>query len=77
MIVKIVMGNQYLYVMCNILNRIKILTRTLYLMLSPLIEVKILLIVKVMNIFWKEVTNKIAINPLKCMLILQNIKSKI
>ena len=30
-----------------------------------LIMVKILLMVKVMNIFWKEVTNKIAINTLK------------
>ena len=42
-----------------------------------LIMVKTILMVKVMNIFWKEVINKIAINPLKCMLILQNIKSKI
>ena len=42
-----------------------------------LIMVKTILMVKVMNIFWKEVINKIDINPLKCMLILQNIKSKI
>ena len=38
--------------------------------------VKILLMVKVMNRFWEEVKTKIAINTLKCMLIIQNIKSK-
>ena len=31
--VKIVMGNQYLSVMCNILEVLNILTRTIYLML--------------------------------------------
>ena len=41
-----------------------------------LIMVKILLMMKVMNLFWEEVTNKIAINSIRCMLILQNIKSK-
>ena len=41
-----------------------------------LIMVKIILMVKVMNLFWKEVTTKIAINTIRCMLILQNIKSK-
>ena len=42
-----------------------------------LIMVKIILMVKVMNLFWKEVKTKISINHLKCMLILNNIKSKI
>ena len=42
-----------------------------------LIMVKILLMVKVMNIFWEEVTTKIALNSIRCMLILHNIKSKI
>ena len=41
-----------------------------------LIMAKMLLMVNVMNIFWKEVTTKIAIIPLKCMLILHNIKPK-
>ena len=41
-----------------------------------LIMVKILLMVKVMNLFWEEVTTKIAINSIRCTLILQNIKSK-
>ena len=41
-----------------------------------LIMVKIILMVKVMNLFWEEVTNKIAINTIRCILILHNIKSK-
>ena len=41
-----------------------------------LIMVKILLMMKVMNIFWEEVTTEIAINSNRCMLMLHNIKSK-
>ena len=41
-----------------------------------LITLKMLLMVNVMNLFWEEVTTKISINTIRCMLILQNIKSK-
>ena len=41
-----------------------------------LIVVKTFLMMKVMNLFWEEVTTEIAINSIRCMLMLQNIKSK-
>ena len=42
----------------------------------PLDAGNILLMMKVMNLFRKEMTNKIIIHPLRCMLTFQNTKSK-
>ena len=75
--VMIVMGNQDLSVIWNILKMLNIFMRTLYLMLSPLIMVKIILMMKVMNLFCKEGTSQIMIRPVQCMLAFQNINSKI
>ena len=72
-----VMSNQYISVMWNILKIIKVLMRKLYLVLSPLMLVKIILIEKVINMFLEEVTSKITIDPLRCMFTVHNIKSKI
>ena len=44
---------------------------------SPLILMKITLISKLMNMLRKEGTSQITIHPLQCMLVLNNIKSKI
>ena len=74
--VMIVMGSQDLYVMWKTLKTIKILIRMLYLIFSPLMLVKMLLMVKVRNLFWKDVISQITINPLQFMLKFQNTKSK-
>ena len=74
--VTIVMGNHDLSVMCNILKILNILMSTLYLMFYPFILVKIVLMVKYMNMFQEEATSQITIHPLQCMLEFRNIKSK-
>ena len=63
--VVIVVGNQNLYMIWNILKIIKIFMRTLYLMLYPLILVKIILMMKVINLLQEEVTSQIIIHPLQ------------
>ena len=65
-----------LYVIWGILKMLKILVRTLYLMFSPLMLVKILLMMKVINLLQKDGKIQIKIHPLQCMLILHNINSK-
>ena len=70
------MGNQELSVIWKILKIIKILMRMIYLMLSPLMLVKIILTMKVINLLQKDDTSQITIHHLRCMLIFQNIKYK-
>ena len=72
----IVMGNQDLSVIWNILKILKILIGTLYLMFPPLMLELFSLIMKVMNLLRKEVTSKIMIHLIQCMLTFHNIKSK-
>ena len=70
-------SNQDPYLICKILNRLKILMRKLYLMLSPLILAKMILTMKVTNLLQKEGKSKITIHSLQCVFTLQNIKLKI
>ena len=70
-------GNQYLSVVWKILKILNILIRTLYMMLFPLILVKIILVTKVTNILLKGVTSKTTIHSFRCMLKFQNINSKV
>ena len=74
--VTILMGNLDLYVMWEILEILQILIRTLYLMLSPFMLVKILLMTKVMNLLCKRGISQIVINPLQCIFTFQDTKSK-
>ena len=74
--VTILMGNRDLYVMWEILEILQILIRTLYLMLSPFMLVKILLMTKVMNLLCKRGISQIVINTLQCIFTLQNTTSK-
>ena len=73
----IVMGNQDLCVVYNLLMVIMVLVWMLYPVLSPLNMMKIIIMMKVMNMLEKEVTSKIMVHRLQCMLIFHNIKSKI
>ena len=63
------MGNQYLSVIWKILNILNIFMSTLYLMLYPLILVKISLLTKVISLLRKDGGSQITIHPLQCMLI--------
>ena len=72
----IVMGEQELSMMWKILNIMNILINNLYLMFSPLIMVKIILIIKVVNMLRKKVKSQIDIHPRQCMFTLQNIETK-
>ena len=68
------MGNQDISVIWKILKILKILMRVLYLILPPLMLVKILLMSKVMDMLRKEGKSQITIYPIQCMLLFQNIK---
>ena len=72
----IVMGDQDHYMIWKILKVLNILTRTLYLILSTLIIVKILLVTRLTNILLKEIKSQITIQPILCMMIFQNNKYK-
>ena len=63
--VKTVMGNQEISVMWKILRMLYIFMSNLYLMPPPLILVKIVLMIKVTNLFCMEVTSQITIHPLQ------------
>ena len=60
--VVIVVRYQYLSVMWEVLNILNILMRILYLMLSPLMVVKILMVMKVTNLLQRCVTSQIKIH---------------
>ena len=72
----IVVGNQDISVLWKIWKILNIFMRVFYLMLYPLIMVKMLLAMKVSNMLHKYVTSQIMIHPLQFMLIFQNIKYK-
>ena len=61
------MGDQDLSVIWKILKILKILICTLYLMFSPMMLAKKFLIVKVMNLLWKEGKSQIMIHLIQCM----------
>ena len=59
--------NQELSVMWNVLKILNILIRNIYVMVSSLILVNIILVIKVTNIFCKQVTSpKISPPPSAC-----------
>ena len=64
--VKIVMGNQGFSLMCKFLEIINIFMRMIYLMLYPLMLVKMVLMTKVVDLFQKDLTIKIKIHLFQC-----------
>ena len=70
------MGNQDISLMWKIFNILKILMRYLYLVFSPLMLVKSLLVMKVTNMLQKEVKSQITVHALQCVLTFQYIDSK-